>query len=270
MAKVIGISGKKQSGKTSLAQYLKARLIQEQGEYEEYEIYQDEEGETFFSSSYNVVNLKEIESSIVQVYSFGDALKEACMYALGLSYEQCYGTDEQKNTFTKYSWENLPDSVRYKYAKETELKHQYIKGDFGGEKLKASNAPVLRSGHLTARDVMQIFGTDICRDMFHDNIWVDATLQRIKKDNVEVAIIADVRFPSEIEAIKNQPKHRFIRLNKNIDSPDTHSSETSLDGFKWQDLGHNVLVVNNENLDMEEKNNLVYNWLFKQKEKVNG
>jgi len=276
MARVIGISGKKQSGKTSLAYYVKAKFLQERFDrYKSFDIIQNDEGEVFFSdnigpcSVYNgeLYPVSEIENSPIEVYSFGDALKECCMYALGLAYEQCYGTDEQKNTWTKYNWENLPMSVRRKYAKSS----TFNRGQFG---FRTSNStvdtPIPRSGPLTAREVMQVFGTDICRDMFHDNIWVDATFSRIKRDNVEVAIIADVRFPSEVDAIVAQPDHNLVRLSRNNDSADNHASEISLDSFKWEELGDNMLMVDNKDLEMQAKNNLVYDWLFGTKETVNG
>jgi len=277
MARVIGISGKKLSGKTSLAYYMKAKFLQERFDrYKGFSIVQDKEGEVFFGEDIGLGQtdlhpVAEIENSPIEVYSFGDALKECCMYALGLAYEQCYGTDEQKNTWTKYKWDNLPLSVRQKYSNETEEIGEHTtddSGQFGFTSYATSKVP--RTGYLTAREVMQVFGTDICRDMFHDNIWVDATFSRIKRDDVEVAIIADVRFPSEVEAIVDQPDHNLVRLSRNNNSTDTHASETSLDSFEWGELGDNVLLVDNKNLEMQTKNNLVYDWLFGTKEAVNG
>lgn len=274
MARAIGISGKKQSGKTSLAYYLKAKIILDDSPFigNQPEIYQDEDGEVFFRfSNEDIVSVKDFDSSLVEVYSFGDVLKECCMYTLGLNYEQCYGTDEQKNTITKYKWDNLPIQVRLKYSNESKNKDEHHvddSGQFGFTTSHKTKKP--RSGYLTAREVMQVVGTDLFREMFHDDIWVDATFNRIKKDKVKVAIIADVRFPSEIDAIKKQSKFNIVRLSKNDESTDNHASETSLDCFKWQDLGDNVLMVDNRSLDMQTKNNLVYDWLFKKKELVNG
>ncbi|NMC62387.1 MAG: hypothetical protein GYA55_04395, partial [SAR324 cluster bacterium] len=55
----------------------------------------------------------------VSVYqcSFADTLKDFCIETLGLTYEQCYGTDEQKNSSTKYLWENVGDLfLRWRFA----------------------------------------------------------------------------------------------------------------------------------------------------------
>lgn len=270
MATVIAISGKKQSGKTSLAYYLKAKLILENSPFvgPQPEIIQNEEGEVFFKFPDSLLEVKDIENSIVEIYSFGDTLKECCMYTLGLTYEQCYGTDEQKNTFTKYLWNNLPINIRKKYALEfnVEEKENHTiddSGQFGFTNKVEIKTARPRGGHMTAREVMQIFGTEICREMFHDDIWVDATFKKINRDKVEVAIIADVRFPSEINAIKELPDYKLVRLSRKYDVADEHSSETSLDNFDWDSLGNNVFVLNNENMSIEKKNELVYCWLNK-------
>jgi len=55
---------------------------------------------------------------------------------------------------------------------------------------------------LTPRKMLQMFGTDVCRQHFHDDIWVASLENRLRKatDNV---VITDCRFPNEIQAIKN-------------------------------------------------------------------
>jgi hypothetical protein len=55
---------------------------------------------------------------------------------------------------------------------------------------------------LTPRWVLQYWGTEVCRQGFHDDIWI-ASLEnklRTSKDNI---VISDVRFPNEIKAIHN-------------------------------------------------------------------
>lgn len=55
--------------------------------------------------------------------------------------------------------------------------------------------------HLTPRWIMQQWGTEVCRNAFHDDIWIASLENRIlkTKDNI---VISDVRFPNEISAIK--------------------------------------------------------------------
>ena len=38
----------------------------------------------------------------------------------------------------------------------------------------------------------------------YENIWFDACIRRIKKDNPELALISDVRFPNEIKGVQKE------------------------------------------------------------------
>jgi hypothetical protein len=54
---------------------------------------------------------------------------------------------------------------------------------------------------LTPRLVLQLWGTEVCRRSFHDDIWIASLEARLRnsKDNI---VISDCRFPNEIRAIK--------------------------------------------------------------------
>ena len=81
---IIGASGKKQSGKNTLCEGIAE----------------------FFKPIFG--------EDQVKMYSFADMLKEkVCMDVMGLTYEQCYGTDEEKNSVTTYMWERLPREIRH-------------------------------------------------------------------------------------------------------------------------------------------------------------
>lgn len=56
--------------------------------------------------------------------------------------------------------------------------------------------------NLTPRWILQYWGTEVCRNGFHDDIWIASLENKIRKtkDNI---VISDVRFPNEIKAIKN-------------------------------------------------------------------
>ena len=56
--------------------------------------------------------------------------------------------------------------------------------------------------HLTPRWILQYWGTEVCRKAFHNNIWIKSVEYKLKtiSDNV---VISDVRFPNEIESIKD-------------------------------------------------------------------
>ncbi len=55
--------------------------------------------------------------------------------------------------------------------------------------------------NLTPRWILQYWGTEVCRQGFHDDIWIASLENKMRKtrDNI---VISDVRFPNEITAIK--------------------------------------------------------------------
>jgi hypothetical protein len=60
----------------------------------------------------------------------------------------------------------------------------------------------LKMSNLTPRWVLQYWGTDVCRFGFHDDIWIAALENRLRHRNGHT-VISDVRFPNEIQAIRN-------------------------------------------------------------------
>lgn len=135
---IIAFSGRKQSGKSTAAQYV---------EY--------------------LINSQSLPITY-KTYSFADPLKkDICMDILGLTYDQCYGSDEDKNTMTDLAW--------------------------NGES-------------LTARRAMEVIGTDIFRQLLND-VWVRATMLRINREKPDIAIIPDCRFPNEVDTILQYGGH---------------------------------------------------------------
>lgn len=158
----------------------------------------------------------------VKVYNFADTLKERVLIGLlGLSRESVYGTNEQKNLATHLAWEDMPVP---RHVAEDE---SYLL-DF-----------LTQSGALSGREVAQFVGTQIFRKMY-PSTWINACLQQIKQEDSAVAIIGDVRFPDEVEAIQNAGG-KVVRLLRNV-VEDSDESETALDDYD----GFDVVVDNNE------------------------
>jgi len=65
---------------------------------------------------------------------------------------------------------------------------------------------------LTPRQVLQIWGTEVCRQGYHDDIWIASLEQRLNRYTCNV-VISDVRFPNEIRAIK-QAGGRMIVIKR--------------------------------------------------------
>jgi hypothetical protein len=228
---VIGISGRKQSGKSTLGRFMLS-LSLAQLDYCN-NIYMDEEtGELLVSDILGderfkgVFDVREYEEKFndprlnqaidklnkkIKIYNFADVLKtDICMNIFGLTYDQCYGSDENKNEQTHMEWE--------------------------GKK-------------LTAREVMQIIGTDIFRKM-DTNVWVRATINKIVHDQPEIAVITDCRFPNEVESIKSIGG-KVIRLTRNPFNSD-HISESVLDEDKY-DWSNFDYVLDNKNSSIYEQ-----------------
>ena len=199
MTYILSFSGRKQSGKSTSADYIISLITQTDIKIRE--------------------NRHELNMSY-KIYSFADPLKQdICINILGLTYDQCYGSDDDKNTMTDLWWDEV---------------------------------------QLTARQAMEIIGTKIFRAL-KTNVWVDATINKIKKENVDLAIISDCRFPNEVEAVKNSGG-----LNIRLDLDPFHAnsiSENSLDQdvYDWSNFD---LIIKNSKMTIEEKNKEILRFLF--------
>jgi len=197
MTKIIAFSGRKQSGKSTSGEYIEKLIKQDS-----------------------------LPIS-VKLYSFADPLKQdICMNLLGLTYEQCYGSDEDKNSLTDIRWNSIPGYDGY---------------DF-----------------MTAREVMEVVGTGLFRQI-KNNIWVDATINKIKKENFDLAIVLDNRFPNEVDSILDNGGY-VIRLTRNPFNS-TSKPEIALDPDKY-DWSKFSIIINNENMSIEEKNQQIQNFLI--------
>lgn len=190
---------------------------------------------------------------VVKSYSFADELKKFLVTGMGLRHEQVWGTDADKNTLTEYNWEDMPKFIRWDfngrwYRKPDGTEAQLENTDTALGKVdtavgtetafwylsyRADHQPTrLKTGKMTARELMQVFGTDIMRRMFSDRIWVNSFFRAVERDKPDVALIPDMRFPSELTPLVEGGAH-IIRLMRDIGSKDQHPSETALDGWDW-------------------------------------
>jgi len=190
MTKIIAFAGRKQSGKTTCSEFVAK----------------------YFNGSIESFNS-------AKIYNFADPLKkDICINILGMKYDQCYGSDDQKNELVDCYWEGK---------------------------------------QLSAREVMQVVGTDIFRKMKQD-VWAGATIIKIQKEKPDLAIIADCRFPNEVESIK-RAGGIVIKLTRNPYNSN-HTSETALDEINYP-VSNFDLVVYNDNLKIHEQNEVVLQFL---------
>lgn len=84
--------------------------------------------------------------------------------------------------------------------------------------------------NITPRWVLQQWGTNVCRQCFHDDIWIASLENKLRKikDNV---VITDVRFPNEIAAIK-AVNGKVIRIRR---GPEPYWYEIAMKANKKDD-----------------------------------
>ena len=168
--KFIGIGHKKQQGKDTLA-----RSIQD------------------------FLDLSWVGSDIIP---FALPLKILAQDAFGLTQNQCWGSDSEKDTLTEVTLYDLGKDTRQSLD------------------------------HLSARRVLQETGVRM-RECF-PGIWCNAPFRREYSEDTEYVLIPDVRFPDEAEKILSAGGDliRITRPGHVLD--DDHESEHALDGFdRW-------------------------------------
>lgn len=117
---------------------------------------------------------------------------------------------------------------------------------------------------FSPRLALQLMGTEAGRDVFHKDIWIHSLVRRMQKDKNYV--IADVRFPNEIEAIQEiggkiirvkrgeNPSWYNTALDYNAGrieiQPDAHFSE-------WAWIGSPIDAILDNNCDLFQLKNRV-------------
>lgn len=232
--KIIGISGRKQAGKNTVANYINGDILKQKGMVREFFINDDgqlivetssENGEygygqfdvTRKDEAFVTYAYKELWPYI-KVYHFADPLKKMSIDLFDLEPNLIYGNNDDKNTKTDLLWQNMPDNLSNK------------------------------SGKMTIREFLEHFGTNVIRKIKND-AWVSFTINSLLLENPEIAIIPDVRFPNEVEAIKNAGGIN-IRLTRDIYNS-TSDSESALDKnkFDWDNFD---LVIDNSELSLQD------------------
>ena len=223
--KIIGISGRKQAGKNTVANILHGIALKNNSLIKDWNVgpdgelmilTEDDQGQEGWGE-FDITRKDEqftqyAEHSMwpyVKLYSFADRLKWICTELFDIPKECAWGTEEQKNQTQEHLlWENLP------IQKEVSL-----------------NTGRPRQGVMTSREFMQFLGTNVMRKIY-DSVWVNSTIKKITREQSELAVIADVRFPNEAKAIENAGGV-VVRLTRKV-SDDNHDSEVALDGYPFK------------------------------------
>lgn len=267
MTIIVALSGKKQSGKTSLSNYLHGHEMQRHDVVEKFFLspegnlvvnctFQDEKGNSF--EEMGVLDLQQRNDNfyryaakniwpLIRAYNFADALKEMCVMLFNVPVECVYGTDEQKNQLQEHLlWENMPGVMTQEFQIGC-VDWQSYSSYF------ATEEP--RQGPMTAREFMQYLGTDVMRKMY-EPIWLENCFRRIEEDKPEIAVIGDCRFMNEIHAVQARGG-KVIRLKRSLYECN-HKSEIDADNYEGFDD-----VIENDGMNLQESCELFIESLIK-------
>lgn len=93
----------------------------------------------------------------------------------------------------------------------------------GWEELKSQSSDI--------RELMQRMGTEVGRNMWGENFWVDAAINAIPDG--EKVVFADVRFPNEADSIYANGGEVWRIIREGVGPANDHISETALDGYAF-------------------------------------
>ncbi len=138
--------------------------------------------------------------------AFADAVKRVAMDVYGLSWDQCYGEEQEKEDLIPY-WDMSPRQIMQLIG--TEVGRNIHKDTWVRHTLNNISAAAAGQ-HYLRRD-------DVNREFFRS------------KQLCSKWVITDVRFPNEAEAIWSQGGQIWKVQRPGSSSEDAHASETSVD-----------------------------------------
>jgi hypothetical protein len=92
-----------------------------------------------------------------------------------------------------------------------------------------------------ARGLLQRFGTEVGREMFGDDFWVNAAIKEIP-DGAK-AVFSDVRYPNEAEAVKKLGGKVWRVLRPGVGPANDHASEHALNDYQFDEAIDNSSTI---------------------------
>lgn len=176
-----------------------------------------------------------------RITSFAKPLKEVLAIILKTDVNKFEDRDFKENYFVSVEISKIIERKL--------LDDKDILSDNKFTKLIKSGNPLPPDTWLSIRQLMQYFGTEVCRKWFGESIWINATLNNISHPT----IVSDLRFKNEFERVKLL-KGKTIYINRDICKPGTHASEKEL--VELYNDNQFDFVVNNNNTLKDLFNNL--------------
>lgn len=91
------------------------------------------------------------------------------------------------------------------------------------------------------RELLQRLGTEVGRDMFGDNIWIDYLLDSLP-DGSKV-VIPDVRYPNEADAITALGGQVWRIIRPGVTAVNSHVSDSAMDDYRFITRLHNDTTI---------------------------
>lgn len=164
---------------------------------------------------------------------------------------------QESHGFVKISFaDSLKDAVAAVFGWQRSL----LEGDTDESRAWREEVDVwwaerLGNPHLTPRWVLQQWGTEVCRNGFHNEIWI-ASLERKIKELDKDAVIPDTRFPNEVDMVQavggqvwrvkrgSDPAWFSRYQRRGMIPPDVHPSE-----WAWARSEFDQVITNDGSLD---------------------
>lgn len=266
MTRILSIAGRKQSGKSTLCNFLHGYQMRC------FDIIKDfvvtNEGELFVNAGLGEDGKEEdsflkldisrkdqefnhwaerVMHPVIKRYSFAEELKNLCVELFNIPFECCFGTDEQKNQPQEHLlWEDMPGVIiqpKDDHDQDELWRSLEAAGQVDGITFGEDGGP------MTAREFMQFFGTDVMRKIW-EPVWIERTIKKINQEQPLLAVIDDMRFCDELLNIKGRwgDLVMCVGLTRKV-KEDSHSSE-NLDPV----IDACDLIIDNSTMTINEVN----------------
>ncbi len=267
--KILVFAGKKQSGKSSAANFVAGYILAQLGRKGQafcpVSFAIDDDGELNVNTAFMDANGDPVETEgilnlnrhdedfttwasnvmwpYVKPYAFADSLKWIAMTVFNIDSKLLYGTDEEKNQPTHIKWKDMCQFLSPKQVASIKKSEKYDK-------------------FMTVREFLQYFGTNVCR-VLDDECWTRKCFSDILSEGSELAIIQDCRFANEVHASYKLKEIygvdvKVVKLLRSGEF-DIHESENGLKGIA--DTSYD-LVIDNEHMTIKEKNQEILDALY--------
>jgi hypothetical protein len=262
--KILVLAGSKQSGKSSAASFLAGYILTQLGRQgrpfcpTNFTI--DNEGQLVVNTTF--INADGTESMgdgildlgrayydpdfiewagnvmwpFIKIYNFADPLKSALNLIFSIPFEKLYGTNADKEEPTDVSWKDMAKFLPPRSVSELKRTTRYER-------------------NLTIRELLQYFGTNICRRL-DDYCWVKSCMNQVVQEQPQLAVIADGRFITEFRTAHKYDA-KIIYFDRTIEDNADHESETQMHSYNKYDA-----KISNQHMTIKEKNQAILDILY--------